>query len=258
VADISGNRVSRLDPKSGRVLAEVKTGASPCGMAYGAGSIWVEDYAAADVTRIMLPSLETKRYRVGNLPYDVAFAAGAAWVTNYGDDTVTRVDAATGRRTTVEVGSLPVGIAPSGGALWVGNSGDGTISRIDAATLKVTSIRSGGSPGWTAYDGRTVWVGDGSTGQVIRVDSRTGRIVARVDVGETPNDGDVYQGALWVPDADGSLYRVELATNTPTGPIRLGAANPFVADGFDGRLWIADFKGTETFVVDLAELPGSG
>jgi YVTN family beta-propeller protein len=224
-------------------------------MAYGADSIWVEDYGADDLTRILLPSLRTKHYPVGSQPYDVAFAAGAAWATNYGDGTVTRVDATTGRRTTVKVGIAPVGIAPSGGALWVGNQGDGTVSRIDAATLEVTTLKTGGAPGWTAYDARSVWVGDGAAGQVIRIDSHTGRILARVDVGLEPNDGDVFAGALWLPDATAGLYRVDLATNKASGPYRLGAADPFVADGYDGRLWIADFKGTETFVVDLADLP---
>ena len=85
----------------------------------------------------------------------------------------------------------------------------------------------------------------------------TGKIVARITVGPSPNDGDVYRGYLWVPDAVNGFYRVDIATNKVTGPYRLGANNPFVADGFDGRLWIADFKGTETFVVDLAALPGS-
>ncbi len=223
-------------------------------MAYGAQSIWVEDYGAADVTRIRLPSLSTRRYPVGKLPYDVAFANGAAWVTNYGDNTVTRVDAATGRRTTIDVGASPVGIAPSAGALWVANQGDGTVSRVDDKTLHVTTIRSGGTPGWTAYDAHNVWVGDASKGQVIRIDSTTGRIVARVTVGPMPNDGDVYRGYVWVPDAVDGLYRVDIATNEVAGPFRLGASDPFVADGFDGRLWIADFKGTDTYVVDVTAL----
>jgi hypothetical protein len=89
---------------------------------------------------------------------------------------------------------------------------------------------------------------------VIRIDSRTGKIVARVTVGPTPNDGDVYRGYLWVPDAVKGLYRVDIATNRATGPFALGANDPFVAVGYDRRLWIADFKGTDTFVVDVAQL----
>ena len=40
-----------------------------------------------------------------------------------------------------------------------------------------------------------------------------------------------------------------------TGPWKLGAANPFVAAAFDGRLWIADFGGTDVVVVDPTQLP---
>lgn len=120
----------------------------------------------------------------------------------------------------------------------------------------MTTIRSGGSPGWTAYDAHAVWVGDAAQGELIRIDSATGKIVARVSVGPTPNDGDVYRGSLWVPDAVNGLYRVDIATNAVSGPFRLGAENSFVADGFGGRIWIADPKGTETFVVDQTALPG--
>ena len=121
--------------------------------------------------------------------------------------------------------------------------------------MKVTTIRTGGTPGWTAYDDSTVWVGDGSKGQVIRIDAATGDIVKRVTVGPSPNDGDIYRGVLWVPDAVNGLYRVDVATDKVVGLIRLGANNPFVADGYRGKIWIADFKGTDTFVVDPTRLP---
>ena len=42
-----------------------------------------------------------------------------------------------------------------------------------------------------------------------------------------------------------------------TGPFELDAGNPFVLDGYDGKLWIADFGGTNTIVVDPARLPSS-
>ena len=247
--------VVRLDPATGAVHARIKTDAGPCGMAYGAGSIWVENYTASSVTRIDVATNHTRTITVGASPYDVTFAGGAAWVTDYASNTVTRIDAATDHTRTINVGNSPVGIAPAAGAVWVANSGSNTLSRIDIGTDAVRTVSFGGSPQWTAYAGDTVWIGDQGSGEIARLDARAGRIVQRVKVGPTPNDGDVYEGSVWFPDKDGALYRLDEKTDTVRGPYALGAGDPFVVSGYAGRLWIADFGGTETFVVDPSKLP---
>jgi YVTN family beta-propeller protein len=255
VADINDFTVKRLDPGTGRLQARIATAAGPCGMAYGAGSIWVEDYTASAVTRIEVATNRTRTIKVGSSPYDVTFAAGAAWVTNYGDGTVTRIDAATNSTRTIEVGASPIGIAAAGGAIWVCASGSRELSRIDAVTYRVSTVDFGGSPSWTAADSDTVWIGDQGAGQIVRLDARSGRIVRRIDVGPTPNDGDVLDGGVWFPDKGGSLYRLDQRTDAVTGPFPLGAGNPFVVSGYRHRLWIADYGGTDTLVLDPALLP---
>ena len=60
-----------------------------------------------------------------------------------------------------------------------------------------------------------------------------------------------------VPDAHGSLYRVSADGRTVAGPWRLPAANPFTLAAYAGRLWIANFGGTDVLVVNPARLPGS-
>ena len=257
VADFADTRVSRIDPATDTITARVGTGAQPCGMAYGAGSVWVEDYGGNDVTRINVRTLRTHSYAVGASPYDITFAGGAAWTTNYGDGTVTRIDATTGQERTLRVGTSPVGIAHASGAVWVANQGSGTMSTIDTATLKVTTIKLGGKPSWTAYAGSTVWVGDQAAGTVVRIDARARRVTARVAVGSTPNDGDVGDGAVWFPDRNGGLYRIGEKSNAVTGPYPLQAGNPFTLSAYAGRLWIADFAGTDVIVVDPARLPAT-
>ena len=257
VADFADTRVSRIDPVTDTITARVGTGAQPCGMASGAGSVWVENYGGNDVTRINVRTLRTRSYPVGASPYDITFAGGAAWTTNYGDGTVTRIDAATGQERTLRVGISPVGIAHASGAVWVANQGSGTMSRIDTATLKVTTIKLGGKPSWTAYSRSTVWVGDQAAGTVVRIDARAGSVGARVKVGSTPNDGDVGDGAVWFPDRNGGLYRIGEKSNAVTGPYPLQAGNPFTLSAYAGRLWIADFAGTDVIVVDPARLPAN-
>jgi streptogramin lyase len=257
VADIVDNVVKRLDPKTGRTTAHYRTASGPCGMAYGAGSVWVEDYNGNAVTRIDVATGKLHNYPVGTSPYDVAFTDGAAWVTNYNDSTVSRVDARTGKTTTIKVGAQPQGIAPAAGALWVADSGASAITRIDATTRKTTTVQFNGFPAWTAFDADTVWIGDQSNGEIVELDAHTSKIVRRSKVGTTPNDGDVADGAVWFPDKDGSLYRLDEQTHQVTGPFTLRAGNPFVLDGYDGKLWIADYGGTDTIVVDPSRLPSS-
>jgi streptogramin lyase len=228
-------------------------------MAYGAGSVWVEDYGDNTVTRIDATTLATRSYDVGGSPYDVTFAFGAAWTSNYADGTVTRIDAATGKTKTITVGSQPVGIAHAGDWVWVANQGDGTVSSIDASGDHVRPLTVGGQPAWTGYDGDTLWVGtvlDG-VGQSVQVDARTRKVLRHSVIGPTPNDPDVLGGGVWFPDKNGSLYRVGEQDGAVTGPWKLGGANPFVAAAWDGRLWIAEFGGTDVLVVDPAKLPPS-
>lgn len=258
VANIGDNAVRRIDPATLEVGPPIKTGVQPCGMAYGAGSVWVEDYGDNTVTRIDTATNATRMYPVGKSPYDVTFAFGAAWTSNYADGTVTRIDAQSGATRTITVGAQPVGIAHAGDSVWVANQGDGTVSRIDATGRRVRSLQVGGRVAWTAYDGSRLWVGtvaDDGKGESVQIDAPTAKVLRRSVIGPTPNDPDVLAGGVWWPDKDGSLYRVGVDDGVVSGPWKLGAANPFVAAAFDGRLWIADFGGSDVVVVDPARLP---
>jgi YVTN family beta-propeller protein len=244
----------RIDPQTHKVVARIKTGIAPCGVAVGGGSVWVENYGSRSVTRIDPETNEATEIEVGSSPYDVTYAAGAAWVTNYADGTVSRVDAGTGKVRTINVGSQPVGIAPAGGAVWVTDMLDGTISRIDPATLHVRTTKIGPQPAWTSWGSGRLWVSD--LLRVEAIDPQTGRRDRSVKLSGQPNDGDVVDGTLWVPDANGRLHGLDVTTGKLRGAWPLGLANPFVLAGWDGLLWVVDFKGTDLVVVDPERLPG--
>ena len=256
VANIGDNAVRRIDPTTLKLGPPIKTGSQPCGMAWGAGSIWVEDYGDNTVTRIDPTTMSTRSYDVGGSPYDVTFAFGAAWTSNYSDGTVTRIDAASGKTKTITVGSQPVGIAHAGQYVWVANQGDGTVSSIDPTGRHVQPLTVGGRPAWTGYDGSQLWVGTvvNGAGEAVQIDATTRKVVRHSAIGPTPNDPDVLGGGVWYPDKNSSLYRVDETNGKVTGPWPLGLTNPFVAAAFDGRLWIADFGGTDVIVVDPGKL----
>ena len=100
-----------------------------------------------------------------------------------------------------------------------------------------------------------MWVGDRGAAPCSRSAPERGGHRAG-QVGAQPNDGDVLGGAAWFPDAHGSLYRVSADGRTVAGPWRLPAANPFTLAAYAGRLWIANFGGTDVLVVNPARLPG--
>jgi streptogramin lyase len=138
----------------------------------------------------------------------------------------------------------------------VADSGSAEITRIDVRTDKTSSVSFPGAPAWTAWAGDRVWIGSSPDGNIVELDARTAKIVRTTKVGAALNDGDVLDGAVWFPAKGGALYRLDEHTNKLTGPFALGANNPFVAAGYGGKLWIADFGGTQTLVVDPQRLPG--
>ena len=255
VADINDSVVVRLDPATGRCTpaSRLMPARAEWPMAPGrSGSRTTPPRVSRASTSL---PIDTRTISVGASPYDVTFAGGAAWVTDYASNTVTRIDAATDHTRTITVGNSPVGIAPAAGAVWVANSG-----QQHAVTDRHRHRR--GPHGARSADPRsgppTPATPCGSATRVVvrsrALDARAGRIVQRVKVGPTPNDGDVYEGSVWFPDKDGALYRLDEKTDTVRGPYALGAGDPFVVSGYAGRLWIADFGGTETFVVDPSKL----
>jgi streptogramin lyase len=48
----SGNRVSRIDPRTGKVVARIPTDISPLLSVAAAGSVWVAKFVGGDVSRI--------------------------------------------------------------------------------------------------------------------------------------------------------------------------------------------------------------
>jgi YVTN family beta-propeller protein len=248
VSNFRDDTLVSVDPATGTVSDPVPTGDEPCGLAVGAGSIWVEDYGSDEVTRVSVADRTVQAtYKVGSQPYDVTFAGGAAWVTNYGSGSVSRIDAATGKVTEIETGGSPIGIAPAQGKVWVGAGAQGVVA-IDTRTSKVAvTIDTDGQAGWTAYDEGHVWVNVDDT--VVEVDAGTGAVVSTVQVGQTPEDGTVVGGDVWVGDKSGDLYRFPVGGGTATTvPSTVG--NPFVAAELDGELWVVDFAGTDVVRID--------
>jgi DNA-binding SARP family transcriptional activator/ABC-type branched-subunit amino acid transport system substrate-binding protein/streptogramin lyase len=128
VTSSADDMLLRLDPRTGRIVAEIAIGtargervAGPYGVAVGYGSVWVADALANAVSRVdPHRNVVTATVGVGRRPTRVAAGEGAIWVLNAGDGTVSRLDPETGAvRATIPVGTDATAIAAGAGAVWV-------------------------------------------------------------------------------------------------------------------------------------------
>jgi DNA-binding SARP family transcriptional activator/DNA-binding beta-propeller fold protein YncE/ABC-type branched-subunit amino acid transport system substrate-binding protein len=128
VASGADDRVVRLDPQTGAVVAEIPIAvaqdarvASPFGIAVGFGSVWVADALSNTVSELS-PRLNAvvATIPVGMRPTAIAVGERAVWVLDAGAGTVTRIDP--GRHAvvaTIKVGRTVTGIAAGLGGVWV-------------------------------------------------------------------------------------------------------------------------------------------
>jgi len=150
--------LSKIDPTTNSVTAEVSVPPNSAGVTYGEGAVWVTTPETN-----MLTSVDTKNntaiqsVQVGPQPRFVTTGAGSVWTLNQGDGTVSRVDAKTGKL----IANIEVGIPGTGGEIAFGAGHiwatvfEIPISEIDPATNKVVKQ-------WFGPGGDSIRVAHGS------------------------------------------------------------------------------------------------
>jgi virginiamycin B lyase len=95
--DCTACRISRVDPSTMEVTAEVPVRIGAATVRVGAGSVWVANPIEHIVQRIDPDTLQvTRTIKTGRGPRFFDVGLGAAWTLNQVDGTVTRIDADTG------------------------------------------------------------------------------------------------------------------------------------------------------------------
>jgi virginiamycin B lyase len=139
VTDVKGV-LSKIDPATNMVSAEVTVPANSAGVTYGEGYVWVTTPGMNMLTGVD-PKANKVVYsvEVGMGPRFVTAGAGSAWTLNQGDGTVSRIDAKTGKL----IKNIEVGLPGTGGELAFGAGHvwatvfEIPISEIDPATNAV-------------------------------------------------------------------------------------------------------------------------
>ena len=150
--------VTRVDPRTDRIVARIRVSRGPGALAVADGAVWVTSFRglrpAFSVTRI-----DANRNRVAatfhlhRLLAGVTVGAGYAWVVNPGTlvdggldmsgGTLVRIDPRTGSVATRRLpgSSRPAAIAFSDGWLWIASPGNATVLRLDPRTLAERRVR---------------------------------------------------------------------------------------------------------------------
>ncbi len=167
-------------------------------------------------------------YRVGQHPGAVAFGEGAVWVANEDDSSVSRIDPASGRPTTIPLGADPDSITAGAEAIWAGESAAGLVSRIYPGTDRVVPIDLGIGVGahevYVAVDDATssVWVAVGLPAvlrhpfEIGQIDPSTNTFsfVTKLASGASHGTLSAGAGSVWFAGNDGSVIRLDARTGT--------------------------------------------
>lgn len=141
VGSHDSNSIARLDPRSGQVLATVKTGFNVHGLSFGEGLLWVADYHNHSVARVD-PAQNVITGTAVGVGYSfeaISAGGGSVWTSpdrfandaQEGNDTIIRIDARSlAVYDPLHVGGAPADVKVGEGAVWVATVAPNALLRV--------------------------------------------------------------------------------------------------------------------------------
>ncbi|HKP17962.1 MAG TPA: YncE family protein [Gaiellaceae bacterium] len=240
-ANKDGGTVSRIDPRTDRVVATVRVGGQPWGLAFDGRSLWVGNYAAGTISRIdPRTNRVAARVRVGTAPIALAYGRGALWVADYSTPALFRVGPRAGKvaaRYPIPGAHLDVLPRPSG--IWLASE-SGELTVFDPGRRRVTHRLTGGADTtFVEACGAALWATNFEGTVVWRVDERRAAVTKRVRVGRRAAGIACARGSVWVASYETNrLLRItsggRVAARLQTGP------SPTDVLAAAGSVWVAN------------------
>jgi len=243
--------VVRIDPGTNQIIRRIRVPNLAGYFALAFGSAWVTDYDAFVVRRVdprtgrVLAEIPS-----GANPEGLGHTDDAIWVANHHDGTVTRIDPSTNSVVaTVSVGRAGIGgpqqLLAAGDAVWVGVPNEHAVVKIDAATNQVAAVirAPGGGCGNLLLVGRHLWTG-GCDYSVDVIDIDSAVAVGRVLLSGPGGAAFERQSRIWMTvlseshNEPGHLVAINPTTFTIEDSIRLESSTYPAALGFDS-VWVA-------------------
>jgi virginiamycin B lyase len=257
ISNIAKNNISRIDPNTNKVVANVAVGSAPCsGLGLGFGSVWVPCCGSACVDRVDV----TANQVVASIPTTIADSEGAigvgesgVWMPADKQGTLVHIDAATNEIVaTVKTVPGSFAAATGEGAVWVTSTEKNLLCRVDPNNHQVAAqIPVGPNPRFLAVGEGAVWTLNQGDGSVSRVDPKINQVVATIQAGISGVGGDISvgEGFVWLTAKNVPLTKIDPATNK--------VVMQFVGTGGDalrvggGAIWLCSFFLEEAWHVSL-------
>lgn len=198
---VAGSNISKLDPATGRVLAEIGFGGrGPAHIAVGGGFLWAVASGGPDApapsqstTAVSIVDLDNLRvFDVVKIPAglnnsDVSFGFGTAWITSIGQDS-------------------PTGLAridpKKGMTVWR------TVSLPEAGNTGLDMVTTGEGFAWAVNGRGQLWKVDPATNHRVGTSKETVPMTIGDIAPIYANDVVAAFGSAWVASGDGQIWRV--------------------------------------------------
>lgn len=239
--------IARVNPNSGRVVAQYSVGGGPAAIAVSGSAIWIGNYARdGRIMRLDVRRRRVRRIKIGVKPIAVDADAESVWVADAGDGRVTKLSARTGKvllRRSFP-GELHEGLAVQPDGVWT-SSENGVVRKLDPTTGKpLLTVRVGDDADYIYAAGGSIWVSCYADDRVWRLDPAMGTVLQTITVG-TGMQGMALAGtALWVADYDhGRVVHVDASNGRVTERLRTGPRPRGVVVAGDS-VWVANGGGS--------------
>ena len=218
VTTVSGN-VARINTRANRLGRLIPVSGAAC-VATGAGGVWVTSPDLDTVTRIdPATNTIVAQISVDGFPQGIDVGFGGVWVAaadppEGANGAVYRIDPQTNEIVAaIPLDGLPEFVAVGAGGVWA-TASDGTVRLIEPGSNQVveppaqvseggrTSVTVGGGMVWA-----TTLTGPDAVGSAVQIDPETAEVVGPpISVGENPIGLAFGAGSLWVANSsDGTL-----------------------------------------------------
>jgi YVTN family beta-propeller protein len=248
-AAVVPNSVAVLDPRSGRVVADIQVGNGPSVITSGLGSVWVLNERDQTISQIDSGKRRLVRtFSVGGIPGMIAVADGALWVLDADSGKLLRLDpeGVVDQRLPLTEPNIFRLAKNSGleihGAVWLSSGYDNRLTRYGPSSNVRKSIFVGADGSNISSVGTGagfVWVADGGTNELWQIDPVRAVAVRAIRVGNDPLGVAVGNGSVWVANGrDGTVSRIDPVEGAATATIHVGQTPAKIAIA-DGLVWVA-------------------
>lgn len=275
--DVRAHSVAVLDPRTRRVVTDIRFSGSLGAIAADEGAVWVANPVENTIVRID-PTTRRPAETIGlpMAPYGLGVSDDTAWVIGVTANQrahLLRVRAGTGLvEDLLTLGRSLQVVSQQGGAvlsptsfhvtadenaIWVVDERMSVVRRIDPKSGDVLATIELGKPQTTdvlglfssgaldvAAGADAVWiayyVGASATNRVLRLDPSENRITARIPFPGKPTNIAAGEGAVWVFDADANaVWRIDPSVEFATERVRIPATAVTGLAAGEGSVWVA-------------------